>query len=63
MRRRQDQEQLPIRIKAHDKGATIYADKQWIAASPLSEFSLQTEQSEWAKAKFKVHFVYKSKLD
>lgn len=62
MRRREDLDQLPIRVQVDKNGATIFADKQWIAARPLSEFSLRTEQSEWAKADFSVKLVYKKDL-
>lgn len=58
MRRREDLEHIPLRVQADESGATIYTDKQWLAARPLSEFSLRTEQSEWAKADFRVKLVY-----
>lgn len=62
MRRREDLDALPLQVKVDDSGATIFADKQWIAARPLSEFSLRTEQSEWAKADLRVKLVYKTAL-
>ena len=62
MRRREDLDALPLQVKVDDSGATIFADKQWIAARPLSEFSLRTEQSEWVKADLRVKLVYKTAL-
>lgn len=62
MRRREDLEQMPLRIQADKTGATIFTDKHWLAARPLSEFSLRTEQSEWAKAEFRVKLVYTKNL-
>ena len=61
MRRREDLDELPLRIQSDQSGATIFVDKQWVVARPLSEFSLRTEQSEWAKANFRVKLVYQSK--
>lgn len=62
MRRREDLDALPLQVKVDDSGATIFADKHWIAARPLSEFSLRTEQSEWVKADLRVKLVYKTGL-
>lgn len=62
MRRREDIEALPLRLHVNENGVTIFADTQWIAAHPLSEFSLQSEQHEWAKANFNVNLVYDSIL-
>ncbi len=62
MRRREDLDTLPLRIAVSPRGATIYADKNWITTRPLSEFSLRTEQSEWAKADFRIRLVYTNHL-
>lgn len=58
MRRRENLEHLPIRLQVSPHGATIYADKNWITTRPLSEYSLRTEQSEWAKADLRIRLVY-----
>lgn len=58
MRRREDLEYRPLRLQMDRSGATLFVDKQWIAARPLSEFSLRTEQSEWAKANFRIKLIY-----
>lgn len=62
MRRREDVSPLPIGLKINAFGTTIYADKKWIAARPLSEFSLRAEQNEWAKAGFTIRLVYTNRL-
>lgn len=62
MRRREDVNPLPLRLQMDSTGATIYADKHWIAARPLSEFSLRAEQNEWAKAGMSVKLVYTNRL-
>lgn len=58
MRRREDLANQPLRLQMDPHGATLFVDKQWIAARPLSEFSLRTEQSEWAKAGFRIKLIY-----
>lgn len=62
MRRREDLDNLPLRVEASPHGATIYAEKNWITTRPLSEYSLRTEQSEWAKADFRIRLVYTKRL-
>ena len=62
MRRREEVDPLPLRLKMDATGATVYADKQWVAARPLSEFSLRAEQNEWAKANISIKLVYTSRL-
>lgn len=62
MRRREDLENQPLRLQIDKIGATLFVEKQWIAARPLSEFSLRTEQSEWAKADFRIKLIYTNKL-
>lgn len=62
MRRRDNVDPLPLRLHADQTGATIYTDKKWIAAHPLSEFSLRAEQNEWAKAGLTIKLVYTNRL-
>ena len=62
MRRREDLDSLPLSVQTSTHGATIYADKTWITTRPLSEYSLRTEQSEWAKADVRVKLVYSNAL-
>ncbi len=49
MRRREDQSSLPVRLQRIDNKLVIKASKSWLDKHPLTEYSLQTEQSEWEK--------------
>ena len=62
MRRREEVSALPLKIKIDQTGATVYVDKNWITARPLSEFSLRTEQREWAKAGIHLKLIYTNRL-
>ncbi len=56
-RRRDDPESLPITIKANGKSIRVSADRSWLAAHPLTEYSLQAEKREWHKAGFEFEQV------
>ena len=56
-RRRDNQEQIPVRLAVKGKQIRIEADKKWLASRPLSEYALQTEEKEWNKAGFKYQLV------
>lgn len=62
MRRRDDVSPLPLHLKTDSTGTTVFIDKPWVAARPLSEFSLRTEQGEWAKADMRIKLVYTNRL-
>lgn len=53
-RRREDHSQLPLQVTAENCRIVINTDKAWLAAHALSEYSLQRERQEWAKAGFDV---------
>lgn len=57
-RRREDHKAgLPITLQAQGQQITLKAAKSWLDAHPLSEFSLQAETVEWAKAGFEFNLV------
>lgn len=49
MRRREDIDELPIRLVRKQNELIIKAPKKWLERHPLTEYSLQTEQAEWEK--------------
>lgn len=57
-RRREDHKAgLPITLEVNGRKITLKAAKAWLEAHPLSEFSLQAETAEWAKAGFEFTLV------
>lgn len=53
-RRREDLEHLPLNLKTDNSQVTISASKAWLSEHALSEYSLQRERQEWAKAEFDI---------
>lgn len=57
LRRRENQEPLPISLEVRGKTVCIHADKAWLQAHSLSDYSLRTEKREWTKAGFDIDLV------
>lgn len=53
-RRREDHDYLPIQLQAENSQVVIRASKAWLDSHALSEYSLQRERQEWAKAGFDI---------
>lgn len=53
-RRREDLDALPLQLKTENSHITISASKAWLSEHALSEYSLQRERQEWAKAEYDV---------
>lgn len=53
-RRREDLASVPLTLKAENSRITISAQKSWLAEHALSEYSLQRERQEWAKAEYDI---------
>lgn len=51
-RRRTDHDKLPLQLQVENTHITVHADKAWLRNHPLSDYSLQRERQEWAKAGF-----------
>lgn len=51
-RRRENLDQLPLGLHADQCQVAVNIDKTWLSNHPLSEYSLQRERQEWAKAGF-----------
>ncbi|RTZ44669.1 exopolyphosphatase [Candidimonas sp. SYP-B2681] len=56
-RRRDNTGSLPITVKANGKSVQISADRSWLQAHPLTEFSLKAEKHEWEKAGFNFELI------
>ncbi|WP_353151760.1 Ppx/GppA phosphatase family protein [Pollutimonas bauzanensis] len=56
-RRRDDPDSLPITVVANGKSIQLTADKSWLQAHPLTEYSLQAEKHEWNKAGFELELI------
>ncbi|MGA2550631.1 MAG: exopolyphosphatase [Burkholderiaceae bacterium] len=56
-RRRAEMPVPELRLKASSKGYTLHADADWLAANPLTEFSLRQECLEWGKIGLSVELV------
>lgn len=48
-RRREDHDELPLRLVPETDQIIIECDKEWLASHPLSDYSLQREKQEWAR--------------
>ena len=46
-RRREDPDSLPVTLTADGKHILVTADKTWLEAHPLSQYSLNAEKQEW----------------
>lgn len=57
LRRRADLDSPPITIKANGNSIQVTADKAWLEAHPLTEYSLKAEEHEWHKAGFKFELI------
>lgn len=53
-RRREDRDDVPLQLRANNCHIAISAEKAWLADHALSEYSLQRERQEWAKAGFDI---------
>lgn len=53
-RRREDLASLPLSLKTENCQITISAKKSWLSEHALSEYSLQRERQEWAKAEYDI---------
>jgi len=51
-RRREDSDVLPISVSAQGSSIIVKADHDWLAAHPLTDFTLRSETSEWSKIGF-----------
>lgn len=51
-RRREDSDVLPISVSAQGPSIIVKADHDWLAAHPLTDFTLRSETSEWSKIGF-----------
>jgi hypothetical protein len=50
--------QVPeLALEATAKGYALHADAKWLAANPLTEFSLRQECLEWGKVGLTVELV------
>ena len=53
-RRRENSDYVPLQLHAEDCQIVISTDKAWLQQHALSEYSLQRERQEWAKAGFDI---------
>jgi exopolyphosphatase/guanosine-5'-triphosphate,3'-diphosphate pyrophosphatase len=56
-RRRAEMEVPDLSLEATAKGYALHADANWLAANPLTEFSLRQECLEWGKIGLTVELV------